>query len=841
MKTRFRKSAICTAIAMAYGVAIPAGAQTAPPPPAPAASADAAETSEEVIVTARRIEERAQDVPISMTIFNQKQLTDHNVATAVDLAAYTPSLATNSEFGSDNSSFAIRGFRQEIDTTASVAVYFADVVAPRGGTAGIDAGDGAGPGSFFDLQNVQVLKGPQGTLFGRNTDGGAILLVPQKPTAQMESSIDASYGNRDMWRIQGIFNLPVSANFRMRFGIDHEDRDGYLTNLSDVGPSKFSDVGYTAARASAVWNITPNLENYTIVSYANSSHNGNGSKLLACNNNPNPQESALGSFACAQMARDAGRGFWTVENDLSFAKSQMQQAQVINSTTWAQSDSLTIKNIASYAQLTNTLNNDLFGTNFATPAYYPAPFGNVPFFFTNVVTAPGHKANNESSVTEEIRLQGNLLDNRLVWQGGVYGEDNEPLSGSGSGETSGTTISCTNILALQCTDILGTLAGFPGSAGSVNYQVGTVRYHDLGLYEQSSFSITDALKVTEGLRYTMDSSSANFIEGAYRFPQPNTPEFYCTATTSPYNYETTHATAPTMDACAIRLKQDSYAPTWTLGLDYKVTADILAYAKYSRGYRQGSVSPTAPEDFQTFNPEKVDSFELGTKTSFDTSLLRGTFNVDVFYNNFRDQQISEGFECAASNPECGATPNIGIVNAGRSRIYGMEVESVISPFKGLTINTSYAYVNATLVSLTPPALPAGSPYQNFPTTDVGGNLPLTPKNKITSSVTYVLPLSSPTLGRLSGSAGYSYQSGMIQSSYTATPYYKSQGYGLFSLNADWTAIKGSRFDAGFFATNLFDQRYVNYITGIYNGTGFEAGQVGEPRMVGGRVRMNFGG
>ena len=138
----------------------------------------------EIIVTARRTEERLQDVPISITVYNQQQISNRNITNAADLATFTPSLSANTNFGQENSSFAIRGFTQDAGTQPSVATYFADVVAPRGPTQGTQAGDGAGPGSFFDLQNIQVLKGPQGTLFGRNTTGGAVLFVPQKPTSE---------------------------------------------------------------------------------------------------------------------------------------------------------------------------------------------------------------------------------------------------------------------------------------------------------------------------------------------------------------------------------------------------------------------------------------------------------------------------------------------------------------------------------------------------------------------------------------------------------------------------------------------------------------------------------
>src|SRR5882757_2712886 len=184
----------------------------------------------EIIVTARRVEERLQDVPISITVLNQQQIEDRNIVNSQDLASYVPSLSANTNFGSENSTFAIRGFVQDIGTAPSVGVYFGDVVAPRGASNGIPTGDGAGPGSFFDLQNVQVLKGPQGTLFGRNTTGGAVLLVPQKPTSELGGYVEGSFGDYSMKRGQGVVNIPVNDSIRVRLGVDHQSRDGYLNN-----------------------------------------------------------------------------------------------------------------------------------------------------------------------------------------------------------------------------------------------------------------------------------------------------------------------------------------------------------------------------------------------------------------------------------------------------------------------------------------------------------------------------------------------------------------------------------------------------------------------------------
>jgi iron complex outermembrane receptor protein len=178
----YRKFALLATTALSFGLAEPTFA------------AKVDNGDEEIIVTARRKEERLQDVPISITVFNQKQLDDRNIVSAKDLVIYTPSLSANPRYGSEGTSFSIRGFVQDQFTAPSVAIYFADVVAPRGNTA-FPVGDGAGPGSFFDLENTQVLKGPQGTLFGRNTTGGAILLVPKKPTSEFGGSAEISAGN----------------------------------------------------------------------------------------------------------------------------------------------------------------------------------------------------------------------------------------------------------------------------------------------------------------------------------------------------------------------------------------------------------------------------------------------------------------------------------------------------------------------------------------------------------------------------------------------------------------------------------------------------------------------
>ena len=810
-------------VTTAFGIAFPAMAQ------------QATDDAGDIVVTARRMEERLQDVPISMTVFNQQQVTNLNIVKAEDLARVTPSLTANSNFGSDNSTFAIRGFVQDIGTAPSVGVYFADVVAPRGGNPAFTTGDGAGPGSFFDLQNVQVLKGPQGTLFGRNTTGGAILLVPQKPTDVFEGYVEGSLGNHDMKRVQAVINVPVADTMRLRFGVDRQKRDGWLRNRSGVGPTDFSDIDYIALRGSLVADLTPNLENYTIVSYSKSSTHGPLQKLTHCN----PESFIFGSFACPQLADQAakGEGFYDVRSSVPNPRSRLETWQITNTTTWQASDALTIKNIASYGQLKQELQSALFGTQFVSiPAGgEPArPFNFAAFFPSDDARGVAY----QSTFTEELRFQGQSSDSRLTWQAGAYYERSDPLGPVGS--MSPTSLYCDDVQALQCTDVLGILLssqlGVPVPVGTVNYNQSRLITQSIGTYAQASYELTDKLKATGGLRYTWDKQRSRNSQISYLFPPvagggPAVPTCSRPGTALP--------------DCTLLLEQTSSAPTWLIGLDFKPVDDVLLYAKYARGYRTGGVKPDAPAQFQRFRPEKVDSYEIGAKASF-AGAVRGNLAVSAFYNDFSDQQIQVGFSDNQAVPGTVASTT-GPVNAGSSRIYGVEIEAGLRPVSGLSLNASYAYLNTRIKSISPITLPADDPYIVGSAVTVGDRIALTPEHKLVVSANYVLPLSEG-IGEISLGASYSYTSDQ-RSNYAARDPATIARFGrdigiikpvnLVNANINWDRIGGSPVDLSLFATNLTKERYYTYVPGLWAGTGFETAIIGEPRMYGMRLRYNF--
>ncbi len=849
---RVLKSAFYLTTALSLGATVPAiaWAQDNTATAAP-------QEMEQIIVTATRREERLQDVPISITVFNQQQLSNHNVINAEDLAAYTPSLGVNNDFGSQNTSFSIRGFSQDIGTQPTVGVYFADVVAPRGPAQGTAAGDGAGPGDFFDLQNVQVLKGPQGTLFGLNTTGGDVLLVPQKPTDEFGGYVEGSTGNFGMWDTQGVINIPVNDHIRLRFGVDHMTRNGYLTNTSGIGPGHFDDVDYTAVRASADIDVTSNFENYTIATYTYSSTNGDVQKMMACDGTGGnaygmllvpvtgicgqltPPNSPLRSLPYPDnlgfTGRYQGSGFYDVAQNDTDPYDKYKQWRVINTTTWHASDNLTIKNIASYAEIKQELSNPLFGVNMSV-------FGS-PLTFLQENLLSGIPNTNELTYTEEFQLQGNQWDNRLIWQAGLYLEGSDPLSPVGY--NSPDYVSCSNGAALQCSDPLGYIAGeelvgHPVSFGSVNYTVGKTSYSDYAAYAQTTYKLTDEIKLTGGIRYTMDreantSNQITYTFGGSPVATSGTPECTFTGTALPNCYR--------------EILEHSDAPTWLLDVDYTPNDNILAYAKYSRGYRSGLIVQNISSPFDVVHPERVDAYEVGAKTSFDGP-VKGTFDVAGFYNDFTNQQVLIGFEPLPGEP---GSPTAAPVNGGTSHIFGAELETTIIPYDGVTLDFAYTYLYAALVRVNQLPSTVG-PYAVFGSIFAGDPLELSPRDKLSFTPSYTLPLDD-RFGQITLSATFTHTDRQLTNyedgSAPATPAPFGVGLpintldylpptNLLDVNINWKSVAGKPVDLSFFATNVTGEKYYNWIPGIGSGYALETAEVGPPCFYGVRLRFHFG-
>ncbi len=861
-------AATAISAALILTAAVPAHAQSS------AAAAGDSDTSGDIIVNARRTEEKLQDVPISVTVLSASSLANNNITSAKDIATFTPSLVTNNRFGSDNTTWTIRGFTQEQRTTATVGTFFADVVAPRGSGA-TQGGDGAGPGSLFDLSSVQVLNGPQGTLFGRNSTGGAVLLVPNKPKDNFEGYIEGSAGDYGMWRAQAVLNAPINENFRIRIGVDRNKRNGYLKNAGKLGFGPYGDAGgstdYTALRISTVLDVTPDIENYTIGAYSKSKSTGVIPKITRC----------YSIVVCEQMAREAPLGFWSVSNPLPDSQSVTEQWQIINTTKWEASDSLTIKNIFSYGEFRGTTNLDLFGQYqpLVTPGTETNGSQVRPFVFTHA--APFLQTNAESSLVEELQFQGNLADGKLTWQGGLYFESNKPLGPSGV--QTATFTPCIDSTTLNCLGFLPftVVPGAGGgsiSLGRLNYQVTSTSFNGKAAYFQTSYDVTEQLKLTGGIRYTEDRMSSTFQTVDIRLGNPvaNSAGVF-----EPVNFVTCTNTVafgaqgsltnprlplsqkanicrqgPNVAGAGFVPAVKTSAPTWLLGVDFKPIDNVLLYAKWSRGYRQGGVAPFAADKLQTYGAEKVDTYEGGLKASW-RGVVPGFVNFAGFYNNFRDQQLQIGVSC---NPTSLCAQTTTILNVGKSRLSGFEAELGLQPFQGLRLSASWAHLKTKIIEVagTTDAVIAatsirdsiaalGLPFNDVRPVVPGSVLPNSIPDKVVAQASYTLPLPE-SFGKFSIGGTWVWQSAyrvVTDSTATVVNGISTVGNGILpkanygNINVNWEDVGGLPFDIAFFMTNVTNAKILLHAN-AQEANGLVSNIVGEPRMWGARLKWKFG-
>ena len=262
----------------------------------------------------------------------------------------------------------------------------------------------------------------------------------------------------------------------------------------------------------------------------------------------------------------------------------------------------------------------------------------------------------------------------------------------------------------------------------------------------------------------------------------------------------------------------------------------MVYGTYSRGYRQGAVSPNSVAGSPFFGPEKVDNFELGLKTSFEGA-VSGNLNLAGFYSKLANQQLQVGLQ----NTTNGQTAT-SIFNAGKSRIYGAEFDGMLRLADFLRINGSGAYINTKLQTI---SLPTSFPGYNtvLPSALAGDPLPFTPKWSGNIAATVTVP-TSESIGRVEFTAAYryssSYSTAASSSQIPGVGSIRSSAVKQLDLNFDWRNIAGSPVDFAVFATNVTNQFTTTLVQPLYNSFGFDTRVLGLPRMYGARLKIRFG-
>lgn len=647
---------ICLAAAPAYAQ------DTTGAPVAPPAAAQPAQPAEagvgDIVVTAQRREQRLQDTPVSITALSASALESRGIDNLQDVSNFAPNLElhpTNRPAGG-GSAFAgyIRGVGTgdfQFPTDPGIGVYVDDVYLARavGGLLSLD-----------DVSRVEVLKGPQGTLFGRNTIGGAINIVTADPitSGPLKGLIKGRFGSYG--RADGVasINAPlIDGTLGAKLSVSYLSSDGYGLRLIDR--QRYATEGRLIVRGGLKWDF------------------GGGASLRIngdyTRQRQNPPTAYLGAFAptgatVAKIARFNQYAAPYLNPLLGLPAGTVYDARFVspgpyttNALQPQQDDSniggvsavmtiplgsnVTLKSISAWRTIDARLKID----GDQTP--YPLQQSN-----TNL---------HDDQYSEELQLGGTAFGDRLNFLVGAYlfrekgHSELETLSFDGIYQ---------GLIA----------AGQPTTAADLGntYQTFGMTADSYAFFTQETLKLSDTLSVTAGGRLNHDR------------------KFYSISLTRTQNNS---VVIPFSTAVA---SWTSFTPK--LGLEWKPSRDMLFYASWSKGFKSGGFgsSNVASTPTPQYDPEKLESYELGAKTSWLNNRL--IFNVAAFYSKYRNIQLTVQGVDPITNANIRTTQN-----AGGSDIKGFEAELTAQPARGFSINAGVGYVDAKFNSLTAAAVTSG--------------------------------------------------------------------------------------------------------------------------------------
>lgn len=779
---------------------------------AAAAQPQPADTANAIVVTARRRSEQLQDVPLSITAVSGDTLQERGVSDALSLQYQTPSLSVTPNGASRASvSYAIRGQRSQeaqLLTDSPVGTYFAEVVMPR--TYGFGT-------AFYDIQNVQVLKGVQGTLFGRNMTGGAVLVEPNAPSFKgIEAEGSAQVGNYDMTDFYAMLNVPVTDFLAIRAAGKIYDRDGFTTDVSNG--RDYDDQHYKAFRVAATiekgdfksvtyfdWmkendhGTALKLNAFSTVDPVNGSTTVMGQQIAASPNFPiaagAPPEDLAG---LAQYALGLGKykvdyggvGTGVLDGTSGLPYTKVKNWGITNKTTLDVGD-ITFKNVFGYRKISYENHSDYDGG---------------PFHLILPIQISDTK-----DISEEFQIQGKPFGSRFDFTLGAFYLRESGTDGALTG----------NFPQLSS---IGYASSMPSLAGYFLSQPASFYMQDAraqgvadswAMYAAGNYKLTDTVTLSGGIRYNRDSRKATVSPNMPNFAFPGGTPGVCL-----YNGFGKFS----LDDCAQTRKLKNEAVTWDATIQYEPTNAVTAYIAARQGYRAGGFNLRADSDalFVPFQPEKVREYEVGLKNHFYIGSADLRTSAAIFYQNYTNVQ--------RQNPILLTSGNVGtiVTNVGKQHNYGGEFEANLTLPGGWNFNAFYSYVAADVVS----GDNGANPLQGSPHHQAGG------------SVTYSNDL---PFAHLLTNVNVAYKSQVPLDDFD--PLYQ-KGYALVNGRIAFEEIAGTGLGVALFGKNLFDKFY--YMPGISllsggpaqgivtpNGVGLSAVVQGEPRTYGIEVSYKF--
>ncbi|MBO9375860.1 TonB-dependent receptor [Sphingomonas histidinilytica] len=823
LKRHWYMGSACAALAAAL-TAVPAAAQSAPAETAETASDGALQ---EIVVTATRRDSNLQSTAIAISAVDESLIRQASPRNVGDLAAFVPNFSAATITNFNAASFSIRGVGQNsiiVYFEPPVAVLVDDFVMPSVQTQLLDT---------FDVSQVEVLRGPQGTLFGKNTTGGAVVVKTKRPQLEkIEVEGRLQVGDFGTVIPQAAFNLPIGQTLAFRGVIGHTQSDGYYKNGGCFGPvTPFAATAFAAkfagqsgcgdgrslggqdvwnARAKLLWEPSDAFSALLQYEYLRDRSDSVPSVNLTPASNGFLFHS-LGLGSVPNRNSDPLKNAALTDRQGALIKEK--SGQIVNvdgaylnmdyKTDWG-----TFTSVSGYRNQRSRLPNTYMGT---APV---ASDGTVLSLFD------AQRDDNRKTYQQELRFASSFDGPFNFVAGGFYQKDK------------------TSFCVAQLLGFLDLASGGPGF-GNWNDNpyllCNAQRSRSKATFVEGTFKFTPTLTLTGGFRYTWENKSwygrqqvfAQQLNGG--FDPSIVLEHALDANVFDYT------------AGVIKVKDSAREPTWRVSLGWQATPTVFAYATYSRGFKAGGfndqigsfhpfVNADGSDNPAAFaaaasatKPERADSYEAGVKTELFDRHLR--FNLTGFYVDYNDLQKQIVVPLVVGGQQFQVTR---FFNAAKATVKGIELESTLIPVQGLTLRGLVGYQDGKYKSYVTP-IPAGYDLSSAP-------LDRLPKWQWTADATYELPIGDFKL-QFNGNINYVARNLFTQS--ITSPAENTFLNARTLYNASITLMQADdKYYVRLIGRNLSDKRY---LTGSQVVGGLWAnGQYGPPRYFGAEVGFKLG-
>lgn len=666
-RTRLRFRTLLTLSASVFAITSlshPALAQVQRATPTAAGPAGGNEIAE-LVVTAEKREQSLQDVPVAVSAYSSAKRDIMGMTNIQDFVNFTPGMNYS---GTDR--ISLRGSGRNtfyIGNDPGVATYS-------------DGFYSASSSELFKsplfVQRTEILRGPQGTLYGRNAMGGAVNTLSAHPTHDFSGEVRAEYGNYNHYRVEGVVSIPLKDNLRIKLGGSKEKQtEGFIQNIGTGGTEASINRTYFEAQVEA--ELTEKISGwirYSRTSWDDST--GVGDRLA---NQITPYDTTRafqpigglvtnGQFGITGANPGVNDPYVTSTNRPGYG--QLRGNHLVTGTVNFDLGFADLKYIGGYQQYNYQTGGDYDGANRSTPIL----LGGIPVYTDYTTDFNEHK----KYYSNEINLTSKG-DGPLSWIVGAYQYHERYRQEIQLGDPQQAQLASPFYFLGR--SIAPAAANPTRNFVDDNAALTSKAY---AVFGQASYKITDAFAVTGGLRYTYDKKTGFESQRLILF-SPAGP-FGAVPGLGGLAFDVSTDLNPTLAGVqnSRTLTNHWDAVTGTLNLDWTPDRDTLGYVKYSRGYKSGGflLGTLAPQP--EAKQEAVNAYEVGLKKTINHNLQ---IDASVFYNDYNNLQINLQQLNAAGTAAANNFVNVG------ARAYGLELEAIWQPIDHLQLNASYGYLN----------------------------------------------------------------------------------------------------------------------------------------------------